>query len=140
MDKGYRGVKNLMKLQSEWTTMSRKILKGYDITYPQFRVLSGLMELQEPGKRITQAHLSQYTGIDVMTLSTIIRNLESRRLIRRAESRSDTRAKNVYLTSVGLSLAEDMVPAVEQAAQYFFASYSDDLLEELCKVEACFNP
>ncbi|WP_165980634.1 MarR family winged helix-turn-helix transcriptional regulator [Macrococcus carouselicus] len=122
------------KLNSEWNAVCRHILKGYDITYPQFRVLTGILELQQSNKRITQAQLSQHIGIDVMTLSTIIRNLEARRLLRRQESRSDTRAKNVYLTAVGISLTEEVEPIIDQAAELFFEDYPATLLKVLSKL------
>ncbi|ULG70902.1 MarR family winged helix-turn-helix transcriptional regulator [Macrococcus brunensis] len=134
MSDGLLAIRNLQKLQSEWTTLSRKILKSYDITYPQFRVLNGMHELQASGKRMTQSMVSEHTGIDVMTLSTIIRNLENRRLIRRQESRSDTRAKNVYLTTIGLSFIEEMEPIIEQAADSFFEEFSSDLKNQFCQL------
>jgi len=134
MNDGFSAIKNLQKLQSEWTSLSRKILKSYDITYPQFRVLNGMYELQDSGKRMTQAMISEHTGIDVMTLSTIIRNLENRKLIRRQESRSDTRAKNVYLTTIGFNFIEEMEPIINEAANDFFEEYSSDLKYILCQL------
>lgn len=134
MSEGLLAIKNLQKLQSEWTILSRKILKSYDITYPQFRVLNGMHILEASGRRMTQSMISEQTGIDVMTLSTILRNLESRRLIRRQDSRSDTRAKNVYLTTMGLSLIEEMEPIIEQAAESFFDEFSYDLKSQLCQL------
>ncbi|KAA1040329.1 MarR family winged helix-turn-helix transcriptional regulator [Macrococcus equipercicus] len=140
MNQYLNATNELLRIQQLWQQSARKFLKAYDITYPQFRVLSGLVESQNDNKRITQAGLSELIGIDVMTLSTIIRNLESRRLVRRVESRSDTRAKNVYMTSIGLSLMEEMMPSMEMAAEIFFedlAETGESLLDVLTKEMKC---
>ncbi|WP_165981135.1 MarR family winged helix-turn-helix transcriptional regulator [Macrococcus lamae] len=134
MNQFLNATNELLKVHQSWQQSARQFLKAYDVTYPQFRVLNVLAEVQAENKRITQADLSACTGIDVMTLSTIIRNLEARRLVRRVESRSDTRAKNVYITAIGLSLIEEMMPSMEMAAELFFedlGDYGKSMLEVL---------
>ncbi len=130
----------LLKLYQLWQSSARRFLKAYDITYPQFRVLKGLVDANNDNKRISQSHLSERIGIDAMTLSTIIRNLEARKLIQRMESRSDTRAKNVYITAIGLSLMEEIIPSMETAAEMFFGEMyenGDELLRVLTLEDEC---
>lgn len=130
----------LLKLHQLWQSSARRFLKAYDITYPQFRVLKGLVDANNDNKRISQSHLSERIGIDAMTLSTIIRNLEARKLIQRMESRSDTRAKNVYITAIGLSLMEEIIPSMETAAEMFFGEMyenGDELLRVLTLEDEC---
>ncbi len=130
----------LLKLHQLWQSSARRFLKAYDITYPQFRVLKGLVDANNDNKRISQSHLSERIGIDAMTLSTIIRNLEARKLIQRMESRSDTRAKNVYITAIGLSLMKEITPSMETAAEMFFGEMhenGDELLRVLTLEDEC---
>lgn len=114
-------INELNNVVQQWNQLSRKVLKGFDLTYPQFRVLNGLSDLGTE-KRIAQTQLAKHIHMDNMTLSTIIRNLESRRLVRRIESRSDTRAKNIYLTSFGMDLVDEAAPALEYTAEEFLRS------------------
>lgn len=123
---------DLSRIVHEWNQLNRKVLRSYDLTYPQFKVLNGLMTLGTE-KRIAQAQLAKHIHMDNMTLSTVIRNLETRRLVRRAESRSDTRAKNIYLTSYGLDIVEEVLPVLEYTAEEFILSkpFEDDVLKKL---------
>lgn len=99
----------------ETATMTRKIMKLWNralhrslddlkITIPQLELLGAIATLKHDKIETTQIALSQETGIDPMTTSTTIRNLQKKGLVTRKESQTDTRARIVELTEEGIIL------------------------------------
>lgn len=57
-----------------------------------------------------------------MTTSTVLRTLQTKGLIKRKESKTDTRAKTVGLTEIGLKSIKQAIKTVEQFDRQFFGS------------------
>ena len=89
------------KVLKLWQRVIHRCVEDLNITVPQLELLGAIVTLQCDNIETTQVALSQETGIDPMTTSTIIRNLQKKKLISRKESKTDTRARIVELTDEG---------------------------------------
>ena len=75
---------------------------------------------------LSQARLSQLSGIDPMTTSQVLRALEAAGLIERIDHPQDPRSKAITVTKVGRDLARKAVVAVEDADAAFFKPLASD--------------
>ena len=64
-----------------------------------------------------------------MTTSTVLRTLQTKGLIKRQEHETDTRAKTVGLTEIGLKNIKQAIKTVEQFDKTFFGSLGDETKE-----------
>ncbi|WP_051697797.1 MarR family winged helix-turn-helix transcriptional regulator [Prevotella sp. 10(H)] len=87
-----------------WMRNKKQILDEFGLTSPQFDVLSAICYLGNRKKEIIQIDLSEETGIDPMTISTILRNLEKNDIITRVRGTINTRVVYVELTEKGNNL------------------------------------
>ena len=71
-------------------------------------------------QEVTQIVLSSHTKIDPMTTSTVLRTLQSKKLLQRQEHSTDTRAKTVELTEEGKKITKLAVKTVEKFDGDFF--------------------
>jgi DNA-binding MarR family transcriptional regulator len=97
----------------------QSVLKGLGLTHPQFVVLATVGWLTKNDGLVTQVAIGKMAGLDPNTNSQIIKGLEQKQLIQRAQS-SDGRAKNISLTPGGSEILKQALPAVEKADSNFF--------------------
>lgn len=100
-------------MTSLWQRGIQKVLSPLDLTHSQFVLLASIYWLQLHLEDVTQIKLSKHTKIDPMTTSSVLRTLQSKKLILRKEHSTDTRAKIVELTEVGKKITEKAVKLVE---------------------------
>lgn len=110
----------LWKLTALWQQKLAEVLDAHGITQTQYAILASLRWFEEQGEPPTQAHLSEHTRIDKMTLSKALRRLEAQRLVRRRPSREDSRAMEVAFTARGRKLIPQAVVDIESADAEFF--------------------
>lgn len=111
---------SFMRAYNLWHRRVKSELRPFSITHPQFVVLASLGHLSQANDEVTQRDLSEHSGIDVMTVSTIVRNLERSGLVVREVSVGDTRAKSVRLTKDGEERMNQALPVVERVDREFF--------------------
>lgn len=87
-----------------WLRTKKQILDEFSLTGSQYEVLSAIYYLGSYKKEIIQIDLAEETGIDPMTISTILRNLEKNNIITRVRGTKNTRVIYVELTENGKSL------------------------------------
>jgi DNA-binding MarR family transcriptional regulator len=104
-----------------WHRRIKSGLLPLGITHPQFVVLASLGYLSQQGAAIRQTDIAKTADIDVMTVSTILRNLEKLGHVSRSDSPTDTRAKQVVLTKTGSAVLEEALGIVESIDRDFFA-------------------
>lgn len=112
---------SFIKAYNNWHKKIKTELAAIGITHPQFVVLASLGYLEQSKNEIKQIEISKKSDIDVMTVSTILKNLEKQQLIQRSHSKIDTRAKVVMLTSIGRSKLNKALKIVEQIDKVFFS-------------------
>jgi DNA-binding MarR family transcriptional regulator len=105
-----------------WQRKMVKALRPTDLTLVQFALLAGIGWLERTTERITQVRLARYVNIDVMMTSQVLRRLESRGLVSKKASESDSRANAVMLTERGANLVTKALGLVQSVESDFFQS------------------
>jgi len=110
---------------------SAAALKSAGVTLRQFSVLAAL----SGNEGVSQSDLVNATGIDRSTLADMVARMETAGLIKRADSKTDARAKSVSLTAKGKKAYDKALPAVTKADMALFATLAkakqDALLQGL---------
>ena len=110
----------MWRATNAWQRAQRNALHAFDLTHVQYALLATLTG-DDARKGLSQAEISNRSGVDPMTTSQVIRNLEGRELVSRAASAEDKRAQRVTLTTAGRSLVRKAQPKVEKTDADFFA-------------------
>lgn len=116
---------SFIKVYNLWHRQIKSALSNIGLTHPQFVVIASLGYLAQFNQEITQVNIADKSDIDVMTVSTIIKNLEKKKLIKRTPSIQDTRAKSVQLTAEGTKLMMTAMEIVEEIDLRFFGQLGD---------------
>ena len=103
-----------------WQRKIKQALQPYDLTHTQFVILAVIEELSEQEICITQKKISDFSMIDVMTVSSTVRLLEKKGLIFRTPHKTDTRANSISNTEQGKNYLRKAVIAVESVDKEFF--------------------
>lgn len=125
----------LWHVSTSWRSSIEAVLKTLGLTHPQFVVLATTGWLTRNGELVNQVSIGKMAGLDPNTNSQIIKGLELKGLIKRVKS-SDSRAKNVSLTSVGSNILGKALPAVENADAKFFGTLTK---KEICSLLEMFQ-
>ena len=112
-----------IKVYNKWESNLKRVLKSVGLTLPQFIVLTSLLFLSN---RVTQVDIARFTGMDVMTVSQIVRLLEKKDYIKRDQHPKDSRAKLVSVTKSGAEKVNQALPLVEGVDEEFFDKLSED--------------
>ena len=103
-----------------WQRKIKQVLQPYDLTHTQFVILAVIEELSEQEICVTQKKISDFSMIDVMTVSSTVRLLEKKGLLFRVPYEKDIRANSISNTEKGKSCLQQAVVAVEGADRTFF--------------------
>jgi DNA-binding MarR family transcriptional regulator len=101
----------------------RQIKKGLDIlgiTHTQFVLLAALAWLSKFKSAVNQVDIANHSNTDRMMVSKVLRTLEQKKYIQRAESQVDTRAKNIVITKSGRVVIQKALIIVEKIDFEFF--------------------
>ena len=71
------------KVSVLWQRKIKESLNKIGITHTQFVILATIQELSENGIIATQKEISDFSSIDVMTVSSVLRLLEKNEYIKR---------------------------------------------------------
>jgi DNA-binding MarR family transcriptional regulator len=107
----------LYRLSRMFVRLYQPALEYLDLTYPQYLVMLVLWEENSIDYKALGATLELQTG----TLTPIIQKLESRELVQRVKSSSDSRKTDIVLTDCGRSLkgrAIDLHDALDESGQF----------------------
>jgi MarR family transcriptional regulator, organic hydroperoxide resistance regulator len=110
----------LWQVSNAWQRQQRAALQPFGLTHSQF-VLLATATWFGAEETLTQARLSELSGVDVMTTSQIVRTLEAAKLVRRPVHPDDPRARSIVVTEAGRNKASKAIVAVEQTDAQFFA-------------------
>jgi DNA-binding MarR family transcriptional regulator len=105
-----------------WQRRIKWALDPLDLTQTQFVLLAALGWLSKKNPSVTQIDIANQSNSDRMMVSKVLRTLEEKGFITRAEHDTDTRAKAVRLTSSGAVVLQDALRKVEAADLEFFAA------------------
>ncbi|MFE9178298.1 MarR family winged helix-turn-helix transcriptional regulator [Streptomyces sp. NPDC007126] len=115
----------LWRVALRWQRAVAAALRPFELTHPQFVVLSSAWWLGREGRPPSQRELAEHAGMDAMTASQVARALEAKKLITREQDRIDTRIKRLCVTDEGAALARTAIEQVEAVDRAYFASAPD---------------
>ena len=116
----------LWQLTALWQRSLNALLKKLDLTHAQFVVLMSAHWLGAQNASVTQVELARHAKMEVMLVSNILKVLEEKKLIIRAVSSSDSRAKSIKVTAEGARVLRPAVKEVEAFDAAFFAPLGKD--------------
>ena len=108
-------------------THVRPVLRAYDMTEPQWRVLRTLASIEEA--EVTQ--LSEMVFLLPSSLSRILKDLTERGLIERRTSASDLRKGLVSISDRGMELIEASAPDTARVKAEIERLFGRDRLDRL---------
>lgn len=117
-----------------WQRRIKKELEMYDLSHAQFVIMAILLWLELHNYDTTQTMIIDWSKLDKMTVSKSLKKLTELKLVRRAEHKTDTRAKNVFLTDKGKILVSKCIPIVENIDDNFFSKISSAEQQILIKI------
>jgi DNA-binding MarR family transcriptional regulator len=109
-----------IRVYNKWHNIIRKELRKIGITHPQFVVMTVLNFLSQADEFVTQVSIARMADMDVMSVSQILRGLETGEFLTRAANPKDTRANAVRLLSKGQDAIKKALPIVEKIDDEFF--------------------
>jgi len=116
----------LYKVHNFWQREIKRNLKELNITHTQFVILASAYWLILQKGEVTQIEIAQHAKMDVMMTSNVIRTLEKKKLLKRTEHKTDTRAKLVILTQQGIDILNVAVKKVERFDREFFSNLQNE--------------
>ncbi|MDH5377659.1 MAG: MarR family winged helix-turn-helix transcriptional regulator [Gammaproteobacteria bacterium] len=102
------------KLHQYWQKRIIEVLFPISITHTQFVILATLRWYQDQDIRPTQQQVANISGIEKMTLSKSIRQLEAKKLLVREKSKLDSRSVSLFLSDTGLKILVTAIKSVEE--------------------------
>ena len=108
------------QLSTLWQRKIKEVLTKYNLTHTQYVILAVIEDLHETVDEINQKLISDISTIDVMTISSTLRLLERKKLIKRKPSRTDTRAYTIINSKTGSDILVKAVSEVEKIDKMFF--------------------
>lgn len=112
----------LWQLTMLWQRKMKKELDKVGLTHTQFVVLAVLSWLSETNKVVTQVDIASHAKTDRMMTSKVLRTLQDKGFINRTEHPTDTRAKCVLITDLGLENIRKAAQIVDKVDHEFFGS------------------
>jgi DNA-binding MarR family transcriptional regulator len=109
-----------------------------NLTNLQFITLALVAWFAREGTPVTQIELARAAGIHPMQVSQTLKALETKKMVSRRTSRTDTRAKRVEVTSSGLKTLRVTFPKVIAVQSQLFGEAGlpgGSLLRELTRVD-----
>lgn len=119
----------LWQISMLWQRTVNAALSTLDLSHTHFVVLAATAWLTRKGATATQTDIANHAQLDKMTVSKIVRDLQKRGLVQRAEHETDTRAKTVIPTSDGASALKRALRLVEASDNALFAPLGDKAKE-----------
>ena len=107
--------------QTMWRRKFKAALAPHGVTHTQYVILAVTEHLNVNNCAITQKSISDFSMIDVMTVSSSLRLLEKNGFIVRVGDEVDTRAKAVQITDKGKTILKTVLPLVESVDEQFFS-------------------
>lgn len=109
-----------------WQRAMNAALEPHGLTHMQFVMLTSIWWIgRNESEPPNQTELTRWVGVDKMTTSQVVRNLEKRGLVERVPDPADARAFKLTPTKAGAKLASTAIVSVESVDQDFFATAVD---------------
>lgn len=108
-------------------------LKEIDVTYVQFVILAGTLELGADGSIVTQQSIASERRLDKAMVSNVVKTLIEKDLLHREEHPEDKRAFTLRLTPEGEKKAMQGKEIARKIDDTFFANIDHETFREALK-------
>ena len=129
----------LWRISGRYQREIDRTLSPIDLTSLQFITLALVAWFGRDDQPVTQIELARSAGIHPMQVSQTLKALETKKMVSRQKSKSDTRAKRVEVTSRGLQSLHVALPKVIEVQQRLFGKAGlpgGALLKELLRIDS----
>ena len=116
----------LWQISSQWRRRMENALSAIGLTHPQFVLLANVAWLSKNGDQPTQVELARHCKTDITMTSQVLRTLEKKGYIQRAQRKGDEKSKFPRITMTGKKLIEEALPLVEAVDRDFFKHWQGD--------------
>ena len=113
----------LWKTSNLWQSKLRNVLEEYNLTLNEFIILETLLMTKD--ENITQVYISKSSGINVSVISTVIKILQKKSLIKR-KSGLDSRIKIIELSENGKTLTKKILPFINEVESNIFLKLGNE--------------
>jgi len=100
------------RLSMRWRAAMDRTLAPLGLTHAQYSVLAPLYGISASGARPSQRELADFTGLDPVYVSKLVRALEREGFVTRSVKASDPRAVELALTARGADAAREGIQVV----------------------------
>lgn len=104
-------------LALKWRTQVDRAVARFDLTHAQYSALASLYTLASRTGAPSQRELADYTGLQPIFMSKLVKALEAGGLIARKPDDHDTRTKRLGLTAKGEKIIVDAMAIVRSLDQ-----------------------
>ncbi|MED4057742.1 MarR family transcriptional regulator [Niallia taxi] len=111
----------LWRVTQAWQRQITKELSSFELTHVQFVLLAACDYMCSQEQTVTQKKLADYTELNVMMISEVVRTLESKDFLERSKNPLDKREILLTTTDKGSQLIKRVIPVVEGIDKRFFA-------------------
>ena len=119
----------IWQIMKIWIRGKQHLLEEFDLTASQMEILASVYHLGQMEQDVTQIAISNMASIDPMTTSTILKNLEKKKLIVRKPSKTDTRARVVEITEKGKNIYLNAARKIHASTEVVFNQLDKDALK-----------
>ncbi|NDW18892.1 MarR family transcriptional regulator [Dysgonomonas sp. 216] len=119
----------IWQIMKYWQRGKHRLLDEFGITASQMEILSAIYHLNQEGQEVPQILVSNMTNVDPMTTSTIMRNLQKKKLISRRASKNDTRARVVEITEKGADVLQRAMEKVKGSTAQLLKEVDEEALK-----------
>lgn len=110
-----------------WKRITDRALEAVGLTHTQYVFMGTLFELEKHQDKATQNDLARLTNSDVTMTSQILRTLQKRGLVCRAQIEGDERAKYSSLSPTGKKLVKKAAEIMKKNEKEYFAPVGKDM-------------
>jgi DNA-binding MarR family transcriptional regulator len=103
----------IWRVSMRWRAATDRALAPLGLTHAQYSVLAPLYGMSAGGSRPSQRELADFTGLDPVYISKLVRALERQGFVTRSVKASDPRAVELALTERGADAVREGVRLVE---------------------------
>jgi DNA-binding MarR family transcriptional regulator len=102
----------IWRLSMRWRAAMDRVLAPLGLTHAQYSVLAPLYGMSAGGARPSQRELADFTGLDPVYISKLVRALEREGFLTRSVKASDPRAVELALTERGADAVREGIQLV----------------------------
>lgn len=99
-------------VSTRWRAATDRALAPLGLTHAQYSVLAPLYGMSAGGARPSQRELADFTGLDPVYISKLVRALEREGFVTRAVKAGDPRAVELSLTERGMTAVREGIQVV----------------------------